>query len=151
MAIREAFVVPFSHMENCLFCKFVRSEIPCEKVYENEHVLAFLDIHPLNEGHVLVIPKVHSENILDIPEERFAEVMRVVRLLAPIIKDVTGADGINIHSNHGKEAGQAVFHLHMHIIPRHAGDGYLHWHRNESLPTHLKETQGKILEALKKD
>ena len=136
-------------MSDCLFCKFVAGTIPCDKIYEDEHTFAFLDIHPLNEGHALVIPKIHSENILDIPPENFAHVMKTVKYLAPIIKQVTEAKGVNVHSNHGKEAGQAVFHLHMHIIPRHGGDGYQHWHRNESIPTHIKETQAKILAALK--
>ncbi len=137
-------------MNDCLFCKFASKAIPCDIIYEDEHTLAFLDIHPLNEGHTLVIPKTHAENVLDIPSENFAHVMNTVHRLAPIIKTVTSAEGINIHSNHGKVAGQAVFHLHMHIIPRHSGDGYQHWHRNESTPTHLKETKERILRLLDK-
>ena len=135
-------------MTDCLFCKFISGELPCDKIYEDEHTLAFLDIHPLNEGHTLVIPKTHAVNLLDISSTDFTHVMSTVHALTPIIKDVTGAEGMNIHSNHGKVAGQAVFHLHMHIIPRHTGDGYQHWHRNESIPTHLKETQAKILALL---
>jgi histidine triad (HIT) family protein len=133
---------------DCIFCKFVSGEMPCNKIYEDEHTLAFLDIKPLNEGHTLVIPKSHSEDVLSISPTDFTHVMGTVRKLAPIIKEVTRADGLNIHSNHGPAAGQVIFHLHMHLIPRHANDGYTHWHRGEPLATPLKETQEKILTAL---
>ncbi len=141
----------FCYMENCLFCKIVRGEIPCERIYEDEHTFAFLDIKPLNEGHTLVVPKAHHTDMMDTPKEVFLRVMETVHTLAPVIKNVVGADAINLGNNNGAAAGQVIFHLHAHIIPRHTGDGYHPWHREgSSSPASLKETQARILEALRK-
>lgn len=115
-------------MNECLFCKIVNGGIPCEKVYEDTDVLAFLDIHPINRGHTLVIPKQHANNIYDIPEEGFEQLMRHVHRLAPTIKEAVDADGINIGMNNDGAAGQLVFHAHVHIIPRFTNDGFRHWH-----------------------
>jgi len=109
-------------VENCVFCKIVRGEIKSQKVYEDEEILAFLDINPVNKGHVLVIPKDHYENIFDIPKEKLAKVMEVVQKVAIALKKM-GADGVNIISNNGKAADQHVFHLHVHVIPRYFNDG----------------------------
>lgn len=115
---------------NCIFCKIIRGEIPSQKIYENEHVFAFLDIHPINRGHTLVIPKAHHENIYTIPEDVYAHLMESVRMLAPKVKQAVGAHGVNIGINNEKAAGQLVFHMHVHIIPRFEGDGHEHWHGN---------------------
>jgi len=136
-------------MEDCIFCKIISGIIPCDKIYEDEYTFAFLDIKPLNEGHTLVIPKEHHTDLMTAPKDVFVRVMETVHMLAPIIKDVTGADGINLGNNNGAPAGQVVFHLHIHIIPRRIGDGYSHWHREESIPVSLKDTRTKILQALK--
>jgi histidine triad (HIT) family protein len=149
MATHPRLMVIFSHMENCLFCKIASGMIPAEKIYEDDHTFAFLDIKPLNEGHALVVPKAHHTDTLTVPKETYLRVMETVHKLAPVIKEVTHAEGVNIHSNNGAAAGQVVFHLHIHIIPRVSGDGYTHWHR-ENLPVALKETQARILEALRK-
>ena len=115
---------------NCLFCKIVSGEIPSAKIYEDEFTLAFLDIHPINRGHTLVIPKVHHENIYTVPAEDFARLMESVRMLAPKIKQAVDAHGINIAINNDEVAGQQVFHIHAHIIPRFEGDGHGAWHGN---------------------
>jgi len=115
-------------MNDCLFCKIVAGDIPCEKIYEDEDTFAFLDIHPINRGHALVIPKIHAENIYDIPREDFCNLMETVRQLAPAVKDAVNADGINIGMNNDGAAGQLVFHAHIHIIPRFVSDGHRHWH-----------------------
>ena len=117
-------------MTDCLFCKIASGTIPSEKIYEDEDTFAFLDIHPINRGHTLVVPKEHYANIYEAPEELFAKVMQTVQLLAPRIKQAVGADGINIGINNDRAAGQMVFHLHAHIIPRFDNDGYSHWHGN---------------------
>jgi len=109
-------------VENCIFCKIVKGEIKSQKVYEDEETLAFLDINPVNKGHVLVIPKGHYENIFDIPKDKLSKVMEVAQEIAIAIKKM-GADGINIVSNNGKAAEQHVFHLHIHVIPRYYNDG----------------------------
>ena len=118
-------------MSDCLFCKIVNKEIPANIVYENEHVLAFLDISPVNKGHTLVIPKKHSKNILDIEEQDYVELQKAVRILADKVKSATGACGVNVMQNNEPCAGQVVFHSHIHIIPRHEKDGLELWHGQE--------------------
>ncbi len=118
-------------MNDCLFCKLVSGTVPiAAKLYENEDTLAFLDIHPINRGHTLVIPKAHHVNIYDTPGDVFQKVMETVHMLAPKIKQSVGAQGINIGINNDASAGQLVFHLHVHIIPRFDGDGHGSWHGN---------------------
>lgn len=117
-------------MNDCLFCKIVSGIAPSNSVYEDEHTYAFLDIHPINRGHTLVIPKLHHVNIYDTPVDIFQSVMKTVHMLAPKIKQAVGAEGINIGINNDSTAGQLVFHLHAHIIPRFTGDGHGAWHGN---------------------
>jgi len=113
--------------QETIFTKIIRREIPSEVVYENDAVLAFLDISPNNPGHTLVIPKTHSTNLFDITEDSWMHVMEAVRVLAPKIQKAVQADGINIQMNNGEAAGQIIMHTHVHIIPRFSGDGYKHW------------------------
>ena len=108
---------------NCLFCKIAAGEIPSEKIYEDDHVFAFLDIHPLSKGHTVVITKVHAENIIDLPEEEVGPVFSAMRKIADIVEKAVGAKGLTIGINHRVAAGQAIGHLHIHIIPRFDGDG----------------------------
>lgn len=114
-------------MEDCLFCKIIKGEIPCSKIYEDENILAFLDIGPVNKGHTLIVPKKHSTNIFDIENEELMQIMKVVKKLAPAVKKAVNADGLNIAQNNGKAAGQIVMHTHTHIIPRYLDDGFKHW------------------------
>lgn len=115
-------------MTDCLFCKIIAGEIPSTKIYEDDNVLAFLDIRPVNIGHTLVIPKVHHMNLYETPDEILAHVMTVVKKLSIAIKGALNADGINIEMNNDPVAGQIIFHTHIHIIPRFSGDGFTHWH-----------------------
>lgn len=110
-------------MEKTVFMKIVDREIPKEFLYEDEDTLAFLDISPNSPGHSLVIPKKPVVNVFDADDATWLAVMRTVHKLAPVIRDAVGADGVNINSNHGHEAGQVVDHLHVHIIPRFKDDG----------------------------
>ncbi len=135
-------------MEDCIFCKIVTGDIPSSNVYEDDDTLAFLDIRPVNPGHTLVIPKAHYRNVLDIPEETFLDVARTVKKVARAVKEGTGADGVNISSSHEPAAGQEVFHLHFHIIPRFAGDGLTHWPHKEYADGEAKEVAEKIRKAL---
>lgn len=98
-----------------------------QKVYEDAHVLAFLDIHPNNIGHTLVIPKEHFENLYTTPDEILSKLASVVKKVSLAIKKATNADGINIHMNNETAAGQVIFHTHIHIIPRFKDDGFTHW------------------------
>ena len=115
---------------DCIFCKIVTGEVPAEKLYEDEDTFAFLDIHPINRGHTLVIPKQHHENMFSTPTAIFVRLMESVHTLAPKIKQAVGAEGINIGINNERAAGQLVFHTHVHIIPRWSDDGHAQWHGN---------------------
>jgi histidine triad (HIT) family protein len=112
---------------DCVFCKIVKGEIPSHKIYEDEEFLAFLDIQPVNPGHVLLIPKSHSENLVDAPEEVLQKILPLSRKLAGATVAALGAEGFNLTVNNGQVAGQVVFHLHVHIIPRMPGDGHGLW------------------------
>jgi histidine triad (HIT) family protein len=115
-----------------IFEKIIAGDIPSNKVYEDDETFAFLDADPVNPGHTLVIPRQPYKNIYEIPQDSFAAVMNTVRKLAPAIKEAVDADGINIHMNNDAVAGQEVFHLHVHIIPRFKDDGYTHWQGAEN-------------------
>ena len=117
--------------ENGVFMKIVRKELPAHIVYEDEKTLAFLDAHPNTPGHTLVIPKKPFRNIFDIDDEYLTAVMATVRKIAPAVRDAVNAKGIHINSNHEPEAGQEVFHLHVHIIPRHERDFEFCWPKIE--------------------
>ena len=114
-------------MENCIFCKIIKGEIPSFKVYEDNNVFAFLDIAPVNKGHVLVIPKNHSENIHDVSDEDLKHLISAAKNLSDAVKKGVGADGVNVSNSSGIAAGQTVMHTHFHIIPRFKGDGLKHW------------------------
>lgn len=106
---------------DCVFCQIVQKKLPASIVYEDDTVLAFLDIRPVNEGHTLVIPKQHFEGILDIPEELNAYVNKIVKRVAVAVKKATSADGLSIIQQNGRAANQDIFHLHVHIIPKFEG------------------------------
>jgi len=107
--------------EKCIFCKIVRKEAPASNVYEDDHVLAFMDIRPVCEGHILIIPKHHYVDIFDTPEELLAATYKVTKRIAVAVKKATKADGVSIVQQNGKAAGQDIFHLHVHVIPRFEG------------------------------
>lgn len=135
--------------KDCLFCKIIKGEIPSEKIYEDEHTFAFLDINPVNIGHTLLVPKKHSQNIFDIETKNLEEIVPTLKKLSLSIKEAVGADGINIISNNGEAAGQLVFHLHLHIIPRFADDGLKNWHGKNYSKEEMTETAEKIKLNLK--
>jgi histidine triad (HIT) family protein len=108
---------------NCLFCKIISGEISTYKVYEDEDVLAFLDIEPLTKGHTVIVPKAHVENLLDLDDEKVKKLFLVVKKIAQNLKDKLSLEGMNIGINMGEVAGQAMNHLHIHILPRYEGDG----------------------------
>lgn len=111
-------------MSNCIFCKIAAGEIPATKVYEDDVCLAFMDIGPLAEGHVLLIPKKHAETIDQMSPEQAGEMLRQLPLLVKAVQKATGAAGVNVLQNNGKAAHQEVPHVHFHIIPRKPGDAF---------------------------
>lgn len=111
--------------EDCIFCKIIHGEIPSAKVYEDEHVYAFLDISQVTKGHTLVIPKQHVRNIYDTPADVAKELFARIPKIANAIKAAYQPVGINLVNNNEAPAGQTVFHLHIHLIPKYeAGKGY---------------------------
>ena len=107
---------------DCIFCAIAAGEIPCFKVYEDELVLAYLDINPFAKGHTLVIPKAHSTGLLDTDDATLGALIARVRKVAAHITKKLGCDGFNIVQNNGEAAGQTVHHIHFHIVPRWNGD-----------------------------
>ena len=110
-------------MSECIFCKIVSKEIPAHKVYEDEAVLAFLDVRPHSKGHTVVIPKEHAETVFDLSEELNKAMMNGTVKVMERIKEVLHPDGFNVGWNHNTAGGQVVPHLHVHVFPRYNGDG----------------------------
>lgn len=137
-------------MQECIFCKIVRRELPSYKVYEDDLTFAFLDIKPVNAGHTLVVPKKHSTNIFDIAPEDWMAIAGATRELAIAIEKGVGADGVNIAMNNREHAGQVIDHPHIHIIPRFRGDGIRLMPQRTYREGEAAETQEKILAALEK-
>src|SRR5574340_903240 len=106
---------------NNIFAKILRGEIPCEKVYEDEAVVAFMDVMPRADGHVLVVPKQGARNIFDIPPDVLTALILRVQKLARAVKSAMGAEGITLHQFNEPAGGQSVFHIHFHVIPRWEG------------------------------
>ncbi len=117
-------------MTDCLFCKIATGEIPSYTVYETEHVRAFLDIYPIHPGHVLVVPKNHSTDLLDTDAEILGHMIAAAKHVAPAVISATKADGLNIGMNNKEAAGQEIFHIHLHVIPRYKDDGLKTWGKN---------------------
>ena len=107
----------------CVFCKIIAGDIPCHRVFENDHLLAFLDIAPLARGHTVVIPKAHAERLDQLDPEVVAEIGRQLGRIGRRVVSVTAAEGYNVLQNNGRVAGQVVPHVHFHIIPRRSDDG----------------------------
>jgi len=105
-----------------IFEKIIAREIPAEIIYEDEMVIAFLDITPVNKGHTLIVPKIKFVNIFDGDSEILAHMVQVAKKIATAVSDATSADGVNLIMNNGAAAGQKIFHAHMHIVPRFTDD-----------------------------
>jgi len=137
-------------MEDCIFCKIVKGEIPCFTICEDEKVLAFADINPINTGHTLIIPKSHAENIWEIEEDDLAAIHRASRRLAGAMKTALQPDGIAFLQLNGRAVNQLVMHYHLHLVPRKAEDPALTMTQWELVPGDMKvieETARKIAAA----
>jgi histidine triad (HIT) family protein len=108
-------------MEDCIFCKIVAGQIPCFRIYEDEKVLSFLDINPISEGHALVIPKAHAENLWEIPEQDLAVVHMASKKIIQTMKEVLNPEGVACLQLNGRGVNQVVMHYHLHLIPRIKG------------------------------
>ena len=108
-------------MENCIFCKIANGEIPSATLYEDDDFRVILDLGPASKGHSLILPKSHAANIYELPDELAAKAMVLAKKIAGTLTDGLHCDCLNIIQNNGEVAGQTVFHFHMHLIPRYAG------------------------------
>jgi histidine triad (HIT) family protein len=132
-----------------IFAQIIRGEAPCYKLYEDEEVLAFLDVFPQSYGHTLVIPKrVAARTILDIDADSLAKVMAVVQRLTRVLIDELEPDGVQVAQFNGAPAGQTVFHLHMHIVPRYAGEKLGVHAAGKAEPAELEQLQARLLRRL---
>lgn len=135
---------------DCVFCKIVVGQIPSLKVFENDSCLVFLDIGPLADGHLLLVPKAHHELISDMPEAEVAAVTRQIPQLVSAVVKATGAHGCNVLQNNGRVSGQLVPHVHFHIIPRREGDGLgYRWNATKYPEGKAQQVQQAILQVLK--
>ena len=141
-------------MSECIFCKIIDGSIPSAKIYEDDHVYAFMDIMPLTKGHTLIIPKNHKENIYDLSEEEASNLFKVVPKIASVLKESFGPVGMNLLNNNGAPAGQSVFHFHLHFIPRYdQTDGFRPtWITKEKTitPEIIQNLAAELYEQLKK-
>jgi histidine triad (HIT) family protein len=110
-------------MSDCVFCRIVAGQIPSTKVYEDEHALAFMDIGQVNPGHVLVAARRHAANLYELDEGQAEAVARACLRVSKAIQETFKPEGLSVYQANGKAAGQTVFHYHVHLLPRHAGDG----------------------------
>ena len=132
-------------MENCIFCQIVAGEIPAKKIYEDEHYLAFLSVGPASPGHTIVIPKKHIATFAELESKAAADLMQVVQKLAIEIKAKLNADAFNLGLNNGEIAGQAIPHVHWHIIPRYKNDSLVHWGVDEQAKDQMDEVLARLL------
>jgi histidine triad (HIT) family protein len=132
--------------QDCIFCKIVSNEVPSSKIYEDDEVVAFLDLRPSSKGHALVVPRQHSADFLESSDQLLVKIVPKVRKIAEGIMKATGAAGFNLTVNNGAAAGQVIFHLHFHIIPRYSNDGL------KLFPQHDSEfkTRNELAEHIKK-
>ena len=128
---------------DCIFCKIIKKELPCYKIYEDKDVLAILDIAPVNHGHILVISKKHFMNLEEIPNEELCEMIKIIKKIGKAIIKGLKVNGYNVVINNNSVAGQVVPHIHFHIIPRTEEDGLSLWPQE-------KYEKGEAEEAMKK-
>lgn len=136
-------------MDNCLFCKIVKKEIPADIVFENNSVVAFLDINPTNKGHTLVVSKRHFADISETDDSVASEIFVRAKSIAHRIVRAVHADGFNLIVNNGPAAGQVIMHTHLHIVPRFKDDGLKHWPNTIVSKEEMKEIKNKIVSFLK--
>ena len=133
-------------MDNCIFCKIVKGDVPSYKIYEDELTYAFLDIHPATKYHALVIPKNHCKNIFDVSEQDLNAVMATVKKIVDLYNRKIGINNVQIINSSCAEAQQDVFHLHFHVVPRQTCDGQnINWTKHPELVEKLPDLLNKII------
>lgn len=136
-------------MSTCIFCKIVTQEVPACVIAQDEKVLAFMDILPARKGHVLVVPKRHSETIIDVPLEDLVAMTKFVKRVCVAVQNAIRPPGFSVVQLNGAASGQSVFHIHFHVIPRQVGDGLaMKWSHESYQPGEIERYQAKIVQAL---
>jgi histidine triad (HIT) family protein len=132
-------------MSDCVFCKIIAGQIPSTRVHEDEHTLAFMDIGQVNPGHVLVAVKKHAASVFELEEAQAEAIARAILKISRALKEAFEPEGLSVYQANGKAAGQTVFHYHVHLLPRHAGDGMeLVWPVKNPSREKLEEYAAKI-------
>jgi len=140
---REKIGIKRGKKMTCIFCQIIRGELPASVVYEDEQILAFLDINPITPGHILVIPKMHTQFLVDLPASDAVQIMRVGRLMDGALRESgLRCEGVNLFLADGEAAGQDVPHVHLHVFPRFTGDGY----QMRFIPNAGNETDRRVLD-----
>ena len=137
-------------MADCIFCKLANGEIPTATLLEDDDFRVILDAGPASKGHSLILPKQHYPDIFSMPDELLAKAAVLAKKTAAALRDATGCDGLNIVQNNGSEAGQSVFHFHIHLIPRYAGSRPIvaNWTPGTLKEEDIKELQEKFADAV---
>ena len=135
----------------CIFCKIERGDAPCALVYRDDLVLVFMDIQPVTRGHSLIVTREHFENLYEVSETALAAVASVSRRLAPAIREVIAPEGLRVFQLNGAAAGQTVFHYHMHLIPRSAGEPDRFHGRAMANPAELAALAGELAAVLQRE
>lgn len=138
-------------MQECIFCKIVKGEIPCFKIYEDDHVLAFADINPISKGHTLIIPRQHADNIWEIQAQDLEAIMKAAQKVAKAIRSALKPLGLACLQLNGKAAGQVVMHYHLHLVPRNTDEPELpitHWEMKPGDMEAIKKIADDITDAM---
>ena len=130
--------------EDCIFCKVLAGDLPSERIYEDDHAVAVMDINPWTRGHAVVVPRRHAANLFEIEDDELAHVARAAKRVAAMMRDTLGCEGINLLQSNGPAAWQTIFHLHVHVIPRYEGDPL-------ALPVHPQPAEPDELAAVAKE
>jgi histidine triad (HIT) family protein len=136
-------------VRGCVFCEIVQGRAPASRLYDDEHVLAFLDINPVNPGHALLIPKEHRETFLDLPDHLMEPLGVAARKISAALLRATGAGGLNLMINNYRVAGQLIPHAHFHLVPRHPGDGLRLWPGRRASAAELERMAEKVRASLR--
>ncbi len=129
---------------NCIFCKIAHGKIPANTIYEDEDFKVIMDAAPASKGHCIILPKTHAADLFELPEEYCQKIFPVARKCASVLKKVLHCEGLNVLQNNGEPAGQTVFHLHVHLIPRYTGDAvHIKW-KEHTDETDIAELAGEI-------
>lgn len=130
--------------EECIFCKLAGGQIPTNSIYEDDDFKVIMDLSPASKGHCIILPKTHAKNLLELPDEYCEKILLVAKKCCKVLKEVLHCDGINVLQNNGEAAGQTVFHLHVHLIPRYEGDNvHIKWGEYKDA-TNLEEMAAEI-------